>query len=182
VPDYRNSTARSLEIGLVFAKHPEDKDYLLHKEHIFIFSAITHTPTSVLKSSSHPPPSQKKIPTTHFHSQQCSCSKWLYMWIKQKQFQTILDTVVISPITDMQTYKSHLHILLTVHLSIVYFIFISNLIHYSLPVDCCLDHLPYGCPLCRTFQVCFVTPGARLKPAQTAVLSQRPHDKRHLQR
>jgi len=27
----------------------------------------------------------------------------------------------------------HLDILLTVHLSIVYFIFISNLIHYSLP-------------------------------------------------
>jgi hypothetical protein len=37
-----------------------------------------------------------------------------------------------SYIQDAQTVKVNLNILLTVHLSIVYIIFISNLIHYSL--------------------------------------------------
>jgi hypothetical protein len=31
VPDYINFTAGSLEIGLVFRIHPEDKDYLLRE-------------------------------------------------------------------------------------------------------------------------------------------------------
>ena len=47
----------------------------------------------------------KKIPTTHFHSQQCSCLHWLYIWISQTQ-QTFLNTDEVSLITDMHTYKS----------------------------------------------------------------------------
>ena len=51
------------------------------------------------------PPPKKKIPTTHFHSQQCSCFHWLYICINQTQL-TFLDTVEMGLITDMQTYKS----------------------------------------------------------------------------
>ena len=47
-----------------------------------------------------PPP--KKIPTTHFHSQQCSCLQWLYIWISQTQL-TFLYTVEMGLITDMHT-------------------------------------------------------------------------------
>ena len=49
------------------------------------------------------PPTQK-IPTTHFHSQQCSCLQWLYIWISQTQL-TFLDTDEMDLITDMHTYK-----------------------------------------------------------------------------
>ena len=40
----------------------------------------------------------------HFHSQYCSCLRWLYVWISQTQL-IFLYTVQLGPITDMQTYK-----------------------------------------------------------------------------
>jgi hypothetical protein len=104
VPGYRNSTVHALETSVALRKHPQDMDCFLHKEHTFIFSAITHTTTFLLKSS--PPHTHThKITSTHFHSPQCSCLQWLYIWINQRQL-TFLDTVAMGLITDMQTYKS----------------------------------------------------------------------------
>ena len=99
VSDYRNSTVHAIEIGLAFRTHPVDKYYFSHGDK-YIFSSSLQL-LAELASDQNPAP-HKKYPTTHFHSQKCSCFQWLYIWIKQIKL-AFLDTVEMGLITDMQT-------------------------------------------------------------------------------
>ena len=101
VPVYRNSNVQEIEIGLAFTTLPVDKDNFLRSDKIFTSLQLL----AKLPAYQNPPPPKKKIPTTHFHYQQCSCLQWLYTWISQTQL-TFLYTAEMGLITDMHTYKS----------------------------------------------------------------------------
>ena len=106
VSAYRKSTVHALEIGLGLGNilwiwiisYMEITYFHLLCNYLQKYILIKIPPL-------HPPTPPKKIPPTHFHSQQCSCLQWLYIWINQTQL-AFLDTVEMGLITDMQTYKT----------------------------------------------------------------------------
>ena len=103
VPAYRKSTVHALEIGLGLGNILQI--WIIPYMEIKYFHPLIYYLQNYFLIKIPPPPLQKKIPPTHFHSQQRSCFQWLYIWINETQM-TFLDTVEMGLITDMQTYKS----------------------------------------------------------------------------